>query len=87
MTGKQMNEQVEELVKQIKPMLANRAPELQSATLADLLAIWVLGFQIPGDKEATMALQAQQFDRHIHLVMDLVSVQQDWARQQVMQRN
>jgi hypothetical protein len=87
MNGKQMDEQVQELVKQIRPILADRAPEVQSATLADLLAIWVLGFQIPGDVELTIELQARQFDRHMQLVCDLIHVQAEWAREQVLRRN
>jgi len=36
--------EIEGLVKKIAPMLGGRNPAVQSAVLADLLAIWLIGF-------------------------------------------
>lgn len=69
----QLNKEVVELVSAISRLLAERAPEVQSVVLAELLATWVLGFYIPGNPKATKEVQAKYLAQHIELVNDLVN--------------
>jgi hypothetical protein len=54
-------------------MLAGKGPAVQSCVLADLLSIWVVGFEVPGDVAETAELQANNLARHMQLVMDLIA--------------
>jgi hypothetical protein len=60
------------LLKQIRPLLAGKGPAIQSAVIADLLATWLLGFEVPGNETATAEVRSSHLSRHIQLVMDLV---------------
>lgn len=71
----EVSDEVIELEERIAPLLAGRKPEVQSAVLADLLAKWVLGFQVANDLEATTEFQSQVMAGHIKLAMDLVACQ------------
>jgi hypothetical protein len=48
--------EVNEVVAQIRLLLAGRGPEVQSAALADLVATLLAGFQGPGKLEAREAM-------------------------------
>jgi hypothetical protein len=75
MSEREVSNEVVELEYRISPILAGRNPEVQSAVIADLLAKWVLGFQVPGDVGATADIQAHVLAGHIKLVMDLIECQ------------
>lgn len=60
------------LVEQIKPILAGEAPEVQSAVLADLLAMWLAGNVVLGDAAETTRLRADLFDDFVRLVGNLI---------------
>jgi hypothetical protein len=66
--------QVEPLVEQIRPILAGKDPQLQSAVLADLTALWLAGFVIKGDPKETRALREELLRRHFELVRQLTGV-------------
>ena len=59
----------QELVKLIMPILAYEGPDVQSATLADLLAIWVAG-HAPALREEILAM-------HIQFVRELIPVNEE----------
>jgi len=58
----------------IKKILAGRAPEVQGAILADLLAIWLAGHHIAGDSPATRALRNDLLAMHLAGVEELVTI-------------
>jgi len=60
-------QQVSELESQIEPLLQGRDPAVQSAVLADLLAIWVSGHQDKDKRDAVLK-------SHIDLVKRLIPV-------------
>jgi hypothetical protein len=65
---------VENLVKKIKPLLAGNAPELLGAALAELLSIWLAGHVVVGDPEATGELRAKLLAAHCVAVRQLTRV-------------
>jgi hypothetical protein len=63
-------DQVEELVNRIRPILAGQRPDIQSAVLADLLAMWLAGFH---DLEGhTQGVRLELLEGHIELVKRLI---------------
>jgi len=58
------------LVDDIKPILAGHSPVVQSAVLADLLAIWLLCFSI-GPRTAD--LRDELLKKHVGIVQALVA--------------
>jgi hypothetical protein len=66
--------QIQPLVEQIRPILAGKEPQLQSAVLADLTAIWLAGFVIEGDPKETRVLREELLRRHYELVRQLTKV-------------
>ena len=61
-----------QIVDRIRPLLAGHPPDIQSAVLADLLAMWLAGHQGPDgiiDKAREDLLAA-----HIELVRNLIPV-------------
>lgn len=65
----------------VASLLAGKAPEVQGAVLADLIAVWLSGPLIVGDKRATARLRRQRFDAHCRVVWKLVAYY-DAAREQ-----
>lgn len=59
------------------PVLAGQPPEVQSAALADLVAIWLAGHQGPGAED----LRAELFALFIGTVLDLVPVNEAMLRE------
>jgi hypothetical protein len=84
---KSMTDEVVRLTEEIKPMLAGHKPEVQSAVLAELLATWVLGFQVPGNPKAGIEMQDKFLAGHLNLMMELIKCQQADAYKEVMRRN
>jgi hypothetical protein len=54
------------IVEMIKPMLADQRPDIQSAVLADLLAIWLAG-HAPQVREEVLAI-------HLKLMRPMIAV-------------
>jgi len=67
-------EQILELTKQIKPLLAGKPAVVQSGALADLIAMWLAGHWIPGCPDETEQIRRDLFERYCELVIDLVEV-------------
>ena len=65
---------VVDIVERIGPLLGGEPPEAQGAALADLLAIWLAGHEVPGNPDATHTLRAELLAEHLHLVRQLVPV-------------
>jgi len=72
-----MNDPIDDvprIVQDIRPLLDGHPPEIQSAVLADLLAIWLASHLIRGHPEQTDAIREKLLDLHIAMVRDLVAV-------------
>ena len=69
------------LVEMIRPLLAGRSPEVVSATLADLLSMWLAGHFVGGDKE-NAALREQLLADHVELVRRLIPVNEQMILEQ-----
>jgi hypothetical protein len=67
-------QQTLELANRIKPFLAHKPPHVQSAVLAELLAIWLAGFYVQDDPDQTTQLRASLLAEHCQLVRKLVTV-------------
>lgn len=61
-----------ELVARMKPLLAGRAPLVQGAALADLLAIWIAGHAVADDKRETDKLRQDILRDHVRAVRKLI---------------
>lgn len=64
-------EAVCDLVAEIRPLLAGKEPELQSAALADLVSMWLCGLVVLNDPEQTREIRTWAFTHFIALVKDL----------------
>ncbi len=62
----------QKLCKRIAKILANNPPMVQSAVLADLLATWLGGHFVPGDRKQTDILRVGLMHEHFKLVADLI---------------
>lgn len=62
----------ENLVRLIRPMFAGESPEVVSATLADLTATLLAGFQ--GNDVAVTRLRQDLLARHVAFILELVPV-------------
>lgn len=65
---------MEDLVAQIKPLLAGRHPEVVSAVLADLVSIWLAGHVAPDSKAATESHRRELLTLFFGLVTELVPI-------------
>jgi hypothetical protein len=72
----QLEEAIADLVAKICPILSGHAPEVQSAALADLTAMWLAGMQDieNPDNPALLALREQLFASWCNTVRLLVPV-------------
>jgi hypothetical protein len=66
--------QVEPIAAKIRPLLAGHDPMIQSAVLADLLAIYLAGFWVPGDPESTRSQRDELLSLHLALVHVLLPI-------------
>ena len=62
------------LVEAIRPILAGHPPGVQSAALANCLALWLAGHDVQGDEDATRRMRAEMLAIHCMLVRQLVPV-------------
>jgi len=60
------------MVDAIGKVLAGHPASLQSAALADCLAMWLAGHHVPGDERATRKMRAELLAMHCSLVRQLV---------------
>jgi hypothetical protein len=67
-------QEIEDLVERIRPLLAGRSPDILGAALADCLAIWLAGHYVAGDNEATRRLRADLLGNHVARVTELTTV-------------
>jgi hypothetical protein len=74
MTGTPRTREVIAIVEQIRPLLAGKAPEVQGAALADLLAIWLAGHHVEGNANATRKMRADLMAMHCFEVRRLTAV-------------
>src|SRR5262249_47615098 len=58
----------------IRPELTGKPRNVQGAVLADVLAIWLAGHIVPGDKKATDALREDLLKTHLQQVRTLVEI-------------
>jgi hypothetical protein len=65
----------------LQPVFAGRAPEVVSAVLADLLAIWMRGYR-PEAGDDLAALRRELFEGWSEMFWDLVSVEDILAARQ-----
>jgi hypothetical protein len=65
-----------ELAEKIAPLLAGHPPEVQSAVLADLTAMWLAGHQdfFHPESDDVKKLRRQLFARWCEMVLDLVPI-------------
>jgi hypothetical protein len=62
----------QKLCGRIAKILANNPARVQGAVLGDLLATWIGGHFVPGDRVQTTQLRKQLLHEHIKLVADLI---------------
>jgi hypothetical protein len=62
----------QELCAKIAPFLAGNAPEVQSAALADLTAMWIAGHFVNNDRAGTQQLRQLLLHEHIKLIQQLI---------------
>lgn len=62
------------LINRIRPILAGHPPTVQGAALADLVATWLAGHDIPGDAAETRHWRAELLSLHCSAVRELVPV-------------
>lgn len=73
-----IGEETDALVRQIKPLLAGRAPEIVAGALADLTAMLIAGFQTDADDLARLhKLRSEFLDLIVENVKELVVVYDD----------
>jgi hypothetical protein len=67
--------EAEAIVEQVRPLLAGHDPGVQGAALADLLATWLAGFQMPdGPPKKLQAFRRNMLKMHIEQVWQLVPI-------------
>lgn len=74
---------VVELVRRICPILSGHSPDVQSAALADLTAMWLAGMQDieNPDNPALLALREELFKHWCAMVRELVPVNSAMLRE------
>lgn len=68
----ELQARIEALTKPMGEILAGNPPEIQSAALADLVAMWLAGNVVMGDLEATAEYREWLFGEFVKLVRGLV---------------
>ena len=67
-------DKVKMLTDRISPILHGHNPEIQGAVLAELLATWLAGHAVPGDRMQTILLRGRLFHEHMKIVRDLTKL-------------
>src|SRR5436190_9548144 len=63
-------DKVKMLTDRISPILHGHNPEIQGAVLAELLATWLAGHAVPGDRMQTILLRGRLFHEHMKIVRE-----------------
>lgn len=71
---------INELIEQIRPLLADKGPRLQGAALASLLAIWLSGHTDSGGERRTALMRAELLSMHLEAVRALLVLEDKLAR-------
>ena len=66
-------DKVKMLTDRISPILHGHNAEIQGAVLAELLATWLAGHVVPGDRMQTILLRGRLVHEHMKVVRDLMS--------------
>lgn len=66
--------EVSSIVDAVRWVLRGHSAAVQGAALADLLAIWLAGHDVPGDEDATRTMRAELLALHCGSVRELVPV-------------
>ena len=61
----------------IKPLLAGHDPDVTSAVLAQLTALWLAGYVIRGDDRETARMRKDLLSGHVSLIRRLIPVMHD----------
>jgi hypothetical protein len=69
---KQRTDAVWRLVRAVTPHFRGKAPEVQGAALADLLATWLAGHVVPGSEADTEASREAVLQLHLDAVRRLI---------------
>jgi hypothetical protein len=67
-------DKVKMLTDRISPILHGHDPEIQGAVLAEVLAKWLAGHVVPGDRVQTILLRGRLFREHMKIVRDLTKL-------------
>lgn len=70
----EMPTEVDVLAGKISELLGGRDPRVVDCALADVLAMFIAGLMVMGDKEATEKMREEWIEMHLHLVRTLVPV-------------
>ena len=73
MTKEEFSQAVVDLAREMRALLAERPPSVQGAVLADLLAIWLVGYVTSSTAE-TEKLRNALLTMHIDKVRELIPV-------------
>jgi hypothetical protein len=66
-----------QLVEAISPLLAGRAPEVQSAALADLVSMWLAGVFMLGDEAMTNEVREVMLEGFVATVKQLIPINEE----------
>jgi hypothetical protein len=78
--------EVPAVVGSISPILAGKHPMVQSAALADLVAMWLAGMFIVGDDEATALLRESSLEHFVETVQRLIPVNEKVTKPMLAKR-
>jgi len=69
--------EVTRISEQIYDLLAGRGADVQGAICADLLARWLAGHIVPGDKQATADIREKLLTAHVETVRRLIPINEE----------
>lgn len=61
---------------QMRPLMSQLPSNIQGGVLASLLASWLAGHELVGDRKGTLAVQKTLMNQHFQLIRDLLLAQQ-----------
>ena len=70
----EQGDNVKMLTDRISPILHGHSPVIQGAVLAELLATWLAGHVVPGDRMQTILVRGRLFHEHMKVVRDLMKL-------------
>lgn len=66
---------------QMRPLMSQLPSNVQGGVLASLLASWLAGHELVGDRKGTLKVQKTLMNQHFQLIRDLLLAQQTEQRQ------